>query len=639
MPSRLSVALKALSQLGPAPLALNLLYKLGVRSGHYRRLEDRLLRNIRARDLPPLFSLPPREHIEQVLGDAGKERLLAEADEIAAGKFCLFGGDPFPLILAFDGPLQHWTHYELHPERIISPHAPVTDIKFLWEPARFGWAYALGRAYHLTRDDKYPAAFWGHFERFISGNPPYLGPHWMNGQEVAIRLMALVWAARVFEDAPSTTPGRRAALSLSVAQHAARIPHTLVYARSQNNNHLVTESAGLYTAGLALQDRAWRDLGWRWLNWCLQHQVSGYGEYIQHSTNYHRLVLQAALWVNLVKTDLWPHTGMQSLERLTHFLFSMLDGASGRVPNLGANDGALILPLSTLPYEDFRPTVQAAARAFLHTQVPSGPWDEAALWLGLPPASKTYEPEHYLGENLHGADSWAYLRASRFKSRLGHMDQLHLDLWWRGLNIAQDAGTYFYIAPPPWDNPLVSTRVHNTVMVDDRDQMLRAGRFLSLDWFPAWSQTVFESDPQILQKVVAWHRGYKGVLHERAVTVCTGDRWVVEDRLVSSASHRYRLHWLLPDWQWELEDHAHGLELSLKSPGGWIRMLLSAAPGAVLQPSLVRAGELLHGQRRTRPYEGWVSPIYGVRVPALSLALETGPVKTMTLTTEFTFPA
>ena len=36
------------------------------------------------------------------------------------------------------------------------------------------------------------------------------------------------------------------------------------------------------------------------------------------------------------------------------------------------------------------------------------------------------------------------------------MDQLHLDLWWRGLNIAQDAGTYLYNADPPWDNPLVT---------------------------------------------------------------------------------------------------------------------------------------------------------------------------------------
>ena len=55
------------------------------------------------------------------------------------------------------------------------------------------------------------------------------------------------------------------------------------------------------------------------------------------------------------------------------------------------------------------------------------------------------------------------------------MDQLHFDLWWHGINVAQDAGTYLYNGEPPWDNPLVSTRVHNTITIDGRDQMTRGG--------------------------------------------------------------------------------------------------------------------------------------------------------------------
>ena len=80
----------------------------------------------------------------------------------------------------------------------------------------------------------------------------------MNGQEVAIRLMALVWSAQVFASAAASTPRRRARLAQSVAEHARRIPATLVYARSQNNNHLVTESAALYTAGAVLDNASWR---------------------------------------------------------------------------------------------------------------------------------------------------------------------------------------------------------------------------------------------------------------------------------------------------------------------------------------------------------------------------------------------
>ena len=185
----------------------------------------------------------------------------------------------------------------------------------------------------------------------------------MNAQEVAIRLMALVWSAQVFASASFSTPARMRRLARSIALHAARIPPTLVYARSQNNNHLVTEATALYLAGAALDHADWRGLGWRWLNRALQTQISSNGEYIQHSTNYHRLMLQSALLADAVRRarrELWPVRTQHALARASHWLFALVDPVSGRAPNLGANDGALILPLSSSAFEDFRPAAQAS---------------------------------------------------------------------------------------------------------------------------------------------------------------------------------------------------------------------------------------------------------------------------------------
>ncbi len=474
------------------------------------------------------------------------------------------------------------------PKLLSNLYSPVSDIKFIWEPARFGWAYVLGRAYYLTQNEIYAETFWKYFETFTDGNPPNLGPHWMNGQEVAIRLMAFVWAGQVFERAASSSAERRARLAGSVAAHAARILPTLIYARAQNNNHLVTEAAGLYTAGLALPDHPrasrWRVLGWRWLNWAIRHQISDYGEYIQHSTNYHRVMLQSALWVHTIKDTAWSALTLRSLRRATHWLFSMLDPASGRTPNLGANDGALILPLAVTPFNDFRPTVQAAARAFLRFQMPDGIWDEMSLWLGLGAHEKAYESSLYLADQLRGRDSWAYLRTSTFPSRLGHMDQLHLDLWWRGLNVAQDAGTYLYNADPPWDNPLVTGCVHNTVTIDGRDQMTRGGRFMTLDWFPAYAKSVVVTDEAVLGQVLGYHKGYRGVRHERRVTVYADERWAVEDRLISKESHTYRLHWLLPDWEYEIETREKRIEISLFSSHGRFVLALQTTPQTLESP-------------------------------------------------------
>ncbi len=267
MTSRVPIAIKALFQLGPRPLALYALYKLGLQSGHYKRIERKALETKQGFTvLQPLFSLPGRAEILNILGADGRTALLKEADEITQGRVRLFGGDPVALQLAFSEPLRHWADYETGKAAIPYSPSSIPDLKFIWEPARFGWAFTLGRAYYVSGSEKYAATFWKYFEEFIASNPPYRGPHWMSGQEVALRLMAFVWAAQVFEPATASTPERRLALIQSIAEHAIRIPPTLVYARSQNNNHLVVEAAGLLTAGAALDHPQWRAQGRRWLN-------------------------------------------------------------------------------------------------------------------------------------------------------------------------------------------------------------------------------------------------------------------------------------------------------------------------------------------------------------------------------------
>ena len=211
MTSRLRIAFKALFQLGLEPLALYALYKFGLWTGHYRRLESRAIENTEQfKILHPLFELPEREEVLKTLGADGEAALLKEADEIVDGRARLFGGAPVPLRLTLDGPLQHWTEYERGRAPIPFSGYLVRDLKFIWEPARFGWAFTLGRAYHVSGEAKYAEAFWKYFEEFAEGNPAYLGPHWMNGQEAAIRLMALVWAAQVFQTAEASTLERRA---------------------------------------------------------------------------------------------------------------------------------------------------------------------------------------------------------------------------------------------------------------------------------------------------------------------------------------------------------------------------------------------------------------------------------------------
>jgi hypothetical protein len=229
-------------------------------------------------------------------------------------------------------------------------------------------------------------------------------------------------------------------------------------------------------------------------------------------------------------------------------------------------------------------------------------------------------------QRLGGPTSWATLRAARFLERPSHADQLHVDLWWQGQNIALDAGTFRYTAPPPWDNSLAETQVHNTITVNHRNQMQRAGRFLWLDWAQARLLIPTQASTNGL---TAEHSGYAriGVLHHRTLALATTDHWQITDTLLPASGatpQRYQLtvHWLLPDWPWKLEEAT----LSLSSPQGrQIRLAISNLPSAegnleIGPPTLVRAGGLLAGAGPTSPVMGWYSPTYNHKLPALAFS-------------------
>jgi hypothetical protein len=304
--------------------------------------------------------------------------------------------------------------------------------------------------------------------------------------------------------------------------------------------------------------------------------------------------------------------------------------------------------LSGAATRDYRPTLQAAGQAFLgEAPFPAGVWDELCVWVDKKPAPRARpvgSPANSESEAppaarpaavqasegpfivLRTAYAWGYLRAAHFSSRPGHADQLHFDLWWEGANLALDPGTYLYNALPPWDNCLSGSLFHNTMTVNGLDQMQRAGRFLYLRWAQARLLRRMRLPDGSGEVVEAEHDGYRrlGIVHRRQVA-CQGLRWTVVDEMLPIASHSdrqsssqsysFRLHWLLPDWPWKLQ----GTALQLDTPRGPLRLESS---GLVHQVQLARAGKLLAGADAVHPATGWISPTYGQKYPALSLAIK-----------------
>ena len=595
-------------------------------------------------------SLAPR--LKNVLGADGEKSVLAEANKIIAGNLPFFGR------LSLDcGVPPRWFQNPVTGQSV-SPNRPWTqmrfadheygDLKFILEPSRFLFVYPLARAYALSGDERFGEALWSAIEDWAANNPPMSGPLWICGQECSLRILAWSFALYAFLDSPATTQQRAILLLSMIAAHAWRTAQTLGYAQSQRSNHLFSEAVGLWTAGTLypeLKEAAtWQKQGAQLLREALLDQITLDGAYLQDSFNYQRMVIHQLLWTlrlaEIYKLQLDPRI----YERTTaafDFIGAFVDRESGYAPNHGSNDGSSILPLTSCDYGDFRPLLSLGGCVLNRPpMLQPGPWDEAVLWL-CSASAKTSEREYTMPETTPKAmparsvtgyhrigtkNSWALIKAAHYTRRPFQADQLHVDLWWNGLNLARDAGTYLYNGEPPWNNGLAGTAVHNTVMVDRHDQMRRAGRFLWLDWAQAsgrsFAATASKADANFLDCFEGEHDGYRriGVKHRRMVRCVTEDAWVIVDDLLGTDEHELRLHWLLPDRPFEVISTSPFCAVLSDEKARFRWNIFSSSPG---RAAMIRAGKHLAAEIGCS-YEdekllGWESPTYGELCPRISL--------------------
>jgi heparinase II/III-like protein len=600
------------------------------------------LLGIRRRGGRPFFfsdsrSLAPE--LKKTLGAQGEESVIAEADRILEGNLPFFGR------LSFDcGFPPKWfqnpaTSQHLSPNRSWTEMRFASDdygdLKFILEPSRFLFLYPLARAYAISGDERFPLAFWSAIEDWAGNSPPMSGPLWICGQESSLRILAWSFALYSFLHSPATTPQRAALLLSMIAAHAWRTMQTVGYARSQRSNHLFSEAVGLWTAGTLYPEltdaAAWQKQGAGLLREAVMDQITPEGASLQDSFNYQRMVLHLLLWtlhlaeVNKIQFD--PEIRTRTAAAY-EFIREFVDSESGRAPNHGSNDGSHIFPLAACDYSDFRPLLRLGSCVL---DRPSGfrpgPWDEAALWLcGKSAKSAEREPAYTVTSapgyhRVGDENSWALVRAGRYTRRPFQADQLHVDLWYRGLNLARDAGTYLYNGEPPWNNGLAGTAVHNTVMVDRRDQMRRAGRFLWLDWAQAsgrsFSTRLSKTSTDSPDCFEGEHNGYRrlGVTHRRMVECVTEDAWVIVDDLLGTGEHELRLHWLLPDLPFEVSATSPFCAVLSAEKVRFRWSVFSGSPGSA---AVIRGGESLTGDG-DHELLGWESPTYGERCPAISL--------------------
>lgn len=589
------------------------------------------------RTATPRFFFAPSVHTESQpcfqAWDSATASPLDQAAELKAGVLRYFEHTPATIGCPPKWHTNPFTGETISAERHWSELADFGygDIKIIWEPSRFGFAYTLVRAYWRTGDEAYAERFWQLVEDWQRCNPPQLGPHWKCGQETSFRVMAWCFGLYGFLDAQASTAERLTCLAQMIAVSGQRIAANIDYALSQRNNHGISEAVGLWTIGLLFpefsQAEQWRERGRALLERLAQELIYPDGAFVQHSMNYHRVMLHDYLWamrLGILHQQPLSRSTQEQVAMAGRFLYQLQEQTTGRVPHYGQMDGALVLPLNNCDYLDFRPVIQAIH--YLSTGFrcyASGPWDEDLFWLfgadSLQAPHQAPERSNLRAEQggyytLRGAESFLFTRCATYRDRPGQADMLHVDLWWRGQNIAIDPGTYSYNAPPPWNNPFAHTCYHNTVTVDGLDQMERMGKFL---WLPWLQSQVRCSNPPVAAVTQYWEGEQQGygrlpapVRHRRALVGLPQDSWLVVDVLESTASHAYRLHWLLADlpYHWKANERQ-------------MRVETAAGPYYLQVGTVTGAGSSSLQRADPESPRGWQALYYFARQPALSLDL------------------
>ncbi|WP_052402184.1 heparinase II/III family protein [Muricoccus aerilatus] len=466
------------------------------------------------------------------------------------------------------------------------------DVRPVWEANRLAWLLPLVQAHRLEPGEGHLARAEARLGEWCRANPPFRGPNWACGQEAALRALHLCLSAALLEE--EVPPSLAALLRL----HARRIGAARAYALAQDNNHGVSEAAGLLAIAWALGDVAGARRAGRGLAAVLARLVASDGGFAQVSTGYHRLLLDTLSVVEWLRR----HHGAEPLPEpfgaraaaAARWLVRVMDPATGAVPRLGHQDGSPLADLSLRGPSDARGSAERAARLFLGRSAGVAD-DPGCAWLGLPPAPPVEAEGEWVAAGTRGwrvGEARGLLRTGPLRFRPGQADLLHFDLLLGEENALRDAGTGAYNPPADrawWTGHFASAAAHNLILFDDAEPMPRAGRFL----LARWVRTEALPDGAAM-------RDFRGNRHARRVVPGAAE-WRVEDE-VSGPFRWIALRWHLAPGIWRVVEG--GVQ------GGGIGLDISADTPLDL-----------------RLEEGWESPAYGeVRPIPVPVARARAPV-------------
>jgi len=624
-PGRLDWYRRRLMAMSPGEIAHRVSFAL--RKGRWRRRRSWTAPapDIHAADpwRPPVFG---GDHLDDA------QAVLAEADRYARGEYTL-------LNFSYTEPDIDWLRdpdtgrvspLAFGPDIDYRDHARVGNYKNIWEKSRFHHLTILALAHALTKKGPYADTVHRQLLSWAGANPAPLGINWHSPLELGVRLISLTWIERLLRGTTAHDElfGASGAMWPVVYWSQWMIEQSRSHGSSANN-HLIGEMAGLLAAALQWpyfdESDRWRRLAMDALEKNIVAQTFPSGLNREMAFSYHLFTLEFFTLCGIEAERFgapFSQTYRDRARRMFEVIPMVLDTGAA-LPSYGDGDEGMALLLRPSGSSRLDWLFRLGGR-WLGAGTPAPPGGSGALAADLilpgvadrsvaahePPASAAFEDAGvYVLSSGRGTPEELFVLADAgplgflATAAHGHADALSFTLSAGGAPVLVDPGTYTYHADPHWRDYFRSTKAHNTVTVDGKDQSEMGGPFL---WtHKAVARAISFSAAAAGGVLIAEHDGYRrpggGVVHRRTLALDARTLTVTDD-LTGGGTHEieWRLHF---------------------DPAATVR-LDGAALEAVFDggaASFVLDGAMRWALAKGEDDAGWVSKGFNLKTPACTL--------------------
>ena len=476
--------------------------------------------------------------------------------------------------------------------------------EWTWQLNRHHEWRMLGHLYRETGDETYPQLFAKLFTAWreqceCPDDAPGGQTKAFRTIEIGIRLTK-IWhyAIHSFLFSPSISDHLWCDIYASLWENANRLR-----LHPTHGNWLVMEMAGLFHCGLLypfLLDAAdWKQYAADRLTAELDVQIYPDSFQYELSTGYHGVVVSNYRYAVDICTAMEEPLPPRFLDllKLTFDLYPKLSQPCLLLPDLNdggrANVAAVCREgLSYFPDKE-------DLRYFATERAESEPMFEKDTVL-------PYSGMAVLRDDWSADSQWAFFESAPFGRGHQHEDKLNFLLYAYGRDLLRDTGNYAYDTSE-MRRYVLSTRAHNTALVDGMDQN-RRGRYTWADEDIRKKSDLavrLGEEVDILDGIYdeGYGRDYLAVTHRRRVVKVKNHPlslktfYLVIDRFTAPAGEQHRY-----DVNWQLED----VPVTARSAGGVTRIDADYGDGVTL--TLLSDGALTLRRGCEAPFMGWRTP-------------------------------